>query len=366
MLSQTVRSLIIKESRQIIRNKQILVMLLVTPTLQMLTYGLALNPDVKNLRLGVVDMANVPTSRELMAQLVSNHVFDLKPSGGTAQQLYRKVDAEDLDAGIVIPPEFPRLIAQGKTAIVQVVLSAVDANSAGIAASYVLQITDAFNSTLSGYVQEISPQIFFLYNPGLNAAWFFVPAVIAMSLTVAGTLVSTSTLLKEKEDGTIEQLLISPATSAEILIAKLVPLFVVLFVVVNISLFLGCTIFGVPLHGSYLLFFISSFEYMCVLLALGLAMASYAANQRQAILSTFFVMMPLIQLSGALTPIESMPAFFRYLSMINPLRFYIECLRGILLKGNGIEQLWPDMLILSVFAIVYMGLSVFQFRKQLQ
>jgi ABC-2 type transport system permease protein len=365
MLNRVLQSLIFKEIQQILRNKQILAMLLVTPTLQMFTYGLALNPEVKDLNLGVIDMAKTPDSRELTAALVSNKVFDLKPSGDKISELYHKVDEGELDAGVVIPPEFPRLIAAGKPAIIQIVLSAVDANSAGIAAAYLSQIISQFNKTLNGYVEAISPQVTFLYNPGLNATWFFVPAVIAISLTVAGTLVSTSTLLKEKETGTIEQLLISPASATEILIAKLVPLVVVLFGVVNVSLFLGCTVFHVPLRGSYWLFCISSLEYMFVLLALGLAMASYVANQRQAILSTFFIMMPLIQLSGALSPIASMPVFFRLLSLINPLRFYINCLRGILLKGCGLEQLWLDMLILLGFAVVYMMLGVTQFRKQL-
>ncbi|HEY9789672.1 MAG TPA: ABC transporter permease [Candidatus Obscuribacterales bacterium] len=365
MFNRVTRSLINKELRQILRNKQILAMLLVTPTLQMLAYGLALNPDVKDLNLGVIDFAATPDSRELVAALVENKVFDLKPSGGSTEELYKRVDDGAVDAGLVIPPEFQRLIAAGKTATVQVVLSAVDANSAGIAAAYISQIIFQFNRTLVHVPEPVSPQISFIYNPGLNATWFFVPAVIAMSLTVAGTLVSTSTLLKEKETGTIEQLMMAPASPTQILIAKLVPLVVVLFLVVNVSLLLGMTVFGVPLRGSYFTFCIASFEYMFVLLALGLAMASYASNQRQAMLSTFFIMMPLIQLSGALAPIETMPHFFRYLSMANPMRFFIACLRGILLKGNGIGELWPELLILFGFSVVFMTISVWRFRKQL-
>jgi ABC-2 type transport system permease protein len=365
MFNRTLRSLIIKELRQILRNKQILAMLLITPTLQMLAYGLALNPDVKDLGLAVVDFAATPDSRELVAALVENKVFDLKPSGGSVPELYRRVDDGVIDAGLIIPPEFQRLIAAGRTATVQVVLSAVDANSAGIAASYVSQIINQFDRLMFGVQERVRPQITFIYNPGLNATWFFVPAVIAMSLTVAGTLVSTSTLLKEKETGTIEQLMMAPASPTQILIAKLVPLVVVLFGVVNVSLFLGCTVFHVPIRGNYLTFCIASFEYMFVLLALGLAMASYANNQRQAMLSTFFIMMPLIQLSGALAPIETMPHFFRYLSLLNPMRFFIACLRGILLKGNGIAELWMDLLILLAFAVVFMTISVSRFRKQL-
>lgn len=366
MATRVLWSLIDKELRQILRNKQILVMLFLTPTLQMLAYGLALNPDVKDLSLGVIDFARTPDSRELVANLVSNHVFDMQRSGETVAELYHRVDTGELDAGMVIPPEFRRQIARGQTATVQVVLSAVDANSAGIAAAYIGQILAAFNDNLLAMRQRIAPAISFVYNPGLNATWFFVPAVIAMSLTVAGTLVSTSTLLKEKESGTIEQLMMSPSSPTQILIAKLVPLVVVLFGVVNVSLLLGCLLFGVPFRGNYFLFCFASFEYMFVLLALGLAMASYASNQRQAMLSTFFIMMPLIQLSGALAPIETMPHFWRYLSLINPMRYFIACLRGILLKGNGLPELWLDLLVLFGFAVVFMTVSVSRFRKQLE
>jgi ABC-2 type transport system permease protein len=340
-------------------------MLLITPTLQMLAYGLALNPDVKDLYLGVIDQAGTPTSRELVASLVSNGVFDIKQAGQSVRELYKKVDEGTLDAGMVIPPDFQRVIARGETATVQVVVSAVDANSSGIAAGYITQIIGAFNQTLTKTMQRIVPQISFVYNPGLSATWFFVPAVIAMSLTVAGTLVSTSTLLKEKESGTIEQLMMSPASPTQILIAKLVPLVFVLFGVINVSLGLGSFVFHVPFRGSYLLYCVASFEYMFVLLALGLAMASYASNQRQAMLSTFFIMMPLMQLSGALAPIETMPIFWRYVSLANPMRFYIACLRGILLKGNGLEELWVNILVLFGFALVFMTISVSRFRKQL-
>lgn len=366
MINRLMRALIAKELRQILRNKQILAMLLVTPTLQMLAYGIALNPDVKNLKLGVVDFAQTPESREMTAQLVGNQVFDLEPVGGDVSKLYYLVDEGDLDAGMVIPPEFQRQIAQGKTATVQVVLSAVDANTSGIAASYIAQIINQYALSLVNQVRRIAPQISFLYNAGLYAPWFFVPAVMAMSLTVAGTLVSTSTLLKEKESGTIEQLMMSPASATQILIAKLVPLVVVLFGVVNVSLLLGLLIFGVPFRGNYLVLCIASFEYMFVLLALGLAMASYAENQRQAMLSTFFIMMPLMQLSGALTPIETMPAFWQYLSAVDPMRFYIACLRGILLKGNGFSELWVNLVILLGFAAVFMAISASRFRRHLE
>lgn len=365
MRDRIIGSLLLKELRQILRNKQILAMLIVTPTLQMIVYGLALNPDVQGLMLGVVDMSQTPKSRELTASLLNNNAFQLGQSFGRVHSLYERVDGGELDAGVVIPPEFARDLAANRPAELQVVLSAVDANTAGIAASYITQIIGAYEETLQAKPQRVQVDISFLYNPGLNATWFFVPAVIAMSLTVAGTLVATSSLLREKEQGTVDQLLMSPASPTQILIAKIAPLLVVLFGVVNMSLMLALVIFHVPMRGSYLLFCIASFEYMFVLIALGLSLATYAQNQRQALLTTFFVMMPLIQLSGALSPLETMPPFFQKLSVLNPLRFYIVCVRGILLKGNGLTELMPSLTVLFVFALVFMTISASRFRKQL-
>lgn len=364
-MNRIVSSLLMKELRQILRDKQILAMLIVTPTLQMTVYGFALNPDVQDLALGVVDFSQTPKSRELVASLQNNDAFDIKPSGGSAKQLYQRVDDGTLDAGVIIPPQFSRDIAAQRQSNVQVVLSAVDANTSGIAAAYINQIVQAYESGLHEVVRRVAPQITFLYNPGLNPTWFFVPAVIAMSLTVAGTLVATSSLLREKEQGTVDQLLMSPASSSQILVAKVAPLVVVLFGVVNMSLSLALLLFHVPLRGSYGLFCIASLEYMFVLIALGLTLASWAQNQRQALLTTFFFMMPLIQLSGALSPLETMPPFFRWLSLLDPLRYYIVCVRGVLLKGNGVNELITELCVLFVFAVVYMSISASRFRKQL-
>jgi len=365
LFDRALASLLIKELRQITRNKQIIALLLVTPTIQLIMYGYALDPQVKHLRMGIVDYALSPNSRELTSSFVRNEVFDISPAGESEHELFARVNRGQLDAGVVIPPEFERDVLSKKGANIQVALNGVDANTAGIAASYVLQIVNSFNQTLRPVFNAIVPQISFMYNPGLISSWFFAPAVMAMSLNIAGTLVSSSTLLREKETGTIEQLMMTPADSQQIIIAKIVPLIGVLFGVVTVSLTLALLIFHVPFRGNPLFFAFVSLLYMFVLIALGLALASFAANQRQAMLTSFFIMMPLIQLSGALSPIESMPIFFKYLSLIDPLRFYVACLRGILLKGNGIAELSNEVMALVVFAVVLMSISVNRFRKQL-
>lgn len=366
MLGSGFRALLTKEFLQLLRNRQLLVILVLTPIVQLLMYGFALSPEVKHLRLGVIDYSESPLSRELIARLTTNGVFDLMQSGGNERSLAEKVRDGGLDTGMVIGPEFERLLKSKKSPKVQVLLDGVDANTAGIAASYVNQIFGNFMPTnTSSASQLIDLDSSFIYNPGLISSWFFVPGVIGMVLNIAGILVSSATLLREKETGTLEQLLMTPVSSAEILIAKIVPLVVVLFVNIGVSLTVAMTVFGLPFRGNPLTLLLISLLYVFVVMSIGIALATISANQRQAMLISFFITMPVIQLSGAISPLESMPPFFRTLALLNPLMYYIVCLKGVLLKGVGLEILWPEIIVLCCFAFVLLAASASRFRKQL-
>lgn len=390
MIASGFLALLTKEFLQLLRNKQLLVMLVMTPVVQLLMYGFALSPEVKHLRLGVIDYSNSPSSRDLVANLVSNGVFDLVSSGGSEASLGREVRDGDIETGIVIGPDFEREVKSRKRAPVQVLLDGVDANTAGIAASYIIQIFNNFrphsmpSDSSSGSVGglpgfsfgstqsiEDSPRNLldldssFVYNPGLVPAWFFVPGVIGMVLNIAGILVSSATLLREKETGTLEQLLMTPVSSAEILIAKIVPLVVVLFGNIGVSLTVAMGVFHLPFRGNPLTLLVISLLYVFVVMSIGIALATISSNQRQAMLISFFITMPVIQLSGAVSPLESMPPFFRTLSLVNPLMYYIVCLKGVLLKGVGLDILWPEVVVLFCFAFVLLGASATRFRKQL-
>lgn len=368
MLSGGFRALLVKEFLQLLRNKQLLVLLVITPMIQLLAYGLALNPEVKDLRLGVIDYACSPASRELVAAFVSNQVFDLVDSGRIEQELSARVRDGQIDAGVVIGPEFSRRIKSGQRASIQVLLDGVDANTAGISAAYIQQTLANFRSEYAKAdigTDFIDTNASFLYNPGLIASWFFVPGVIGMVLNIAGILVSSATLLREKETGTLEQLLMNPVSSAEILIAKIIPLMVVLFTNIGVSLTIGMVIFHLPFRGNPISLFVISLLYIFVVVSIGITLATISSNQRQAMLISFFITMPVIQLSGAIAPLESMPPFFRTLSLFNPLRYYIVCLKGVLLKGVGLDILWPHVLVLSCFAFILLTLSASRFRKQM-
>lgn len=204
-----------------------------------------------------------------------------------------------------------------------------------------------------------------LYNPGLISSWFFVPGMIGVVLTLIGSLVSSATVVREKDSGTLEQLLMTPAEAWEILLAKIVPLFVLLMGDVLLAVSVGRLVFGVPFRGSLPIFLALSGLYVFVGIGVGILLATISKNQQQVFLLSFFFNLPLIQLSGAIAPIETMPILFQYLSLLNPLRHYVAIVRGMLLKGVGLEVLWPHAIALLLFAIILLSVSVNQFRRQL-
>ncbi len=359
-------ALILKEIGQIRRNRQLIILLIVPPTIQLLVYGFALNPDVRHLQLGVSDYARTELSRELVARIVETGAFDLAGTYASEQQLARDVETGRLTAGLVIPPELPRQWARGETAELQLLLDGVDANSAGIARGYLQQTLARFARQRSGDGPPLlQTEPVFLYNPGLVSSWFFVPGVMGLVLTLVGSLASSQVVVREKDSGTLEQLLMAPAADWEILLAKIVPLVVLLLGDVLLALTLGRLVFGVPFNGSLLLFLLLSLLYLAVAIAIGILLATLCRSQQQVVLLSFFINLPLIQTSGSIAPIEAMPAFFQAIATFNPLRHYVAIVRGILLRGVGLGELWPHTLALLLAAGVLLGISTRQFRRQL-
>ncbi|MBV8887736.1 MAG: ABC transporter permease [Chroococcidiopsidaceae cyanobacterium CP_BM_RX_35] len=374
-------ALALKELNQILRNKELVFLLIFPPTIQLVVFGLALNPEVQNITLGIVDQSNTPSSRELVSAFTENHVFKTERYNLSAPALGQEVEAGQVTVGLVIPPKFNSDLQQDDaSAQVQVLINAVDANTAGIASGYITQIVSEFsdrfdevNAAPGGSLREnvdssqppasIAPQIVYLYNPGLDSTWFFVPGVLGVVVLLNSSLVSSATVVREKELGTLEQLLMTPAAAWEILLAKVVPIWVMIVGDAILALGIGHLLFGVPIH-SFGLFLVLSGSFVLVGIGIGVMLATYSRNQQQAQLTSFFVTLPVIQFSGAISPIESMPVVFRYLSLLNPLNHYIVILRGLLLKGVGLDVLWPNALALLFFATILMAVSINRFRAQ--
>ena len=359
-------ALALKELRQIRRDRRLTVSLIVPPTLQILLFGFALDSDVKNLRLGIVDESRTRESRELVSVLTENPTFRLAGFYATPAGLGQDLAGGRLDVGVVVPDDFARRRARERPATVQVFLNAANANTAQIAQGYVEGAVAFLNRDLRGgrpAPVELRPA--FLYNPGLVNAWFIVTGVFGTLIILNGSLVSAATMIREKERGTVEQLLMTPASALEVVTAKMLPLFVLLMVMVGLVLAVARGVFHVPFRGSAALVLLACA--CCVLTGIGLGtlISTFARSANQTQLISFFVNPPLAMLSGGLTPIEAMPRWVQPLTALNPIAHFAAIARAVLVKGAGLDVVYPHLLALIALAGLFVGISAWRFRRQL-
>lgn len=357
--------LIVKETRQTVRNKVLLWLLLFPPTLQLLIIGGAVDPGLHNVKLGIVDYDRSRTSRELIATITSSKIFAATDLVGDDRALSTMIETAKVGAGLVIPPDFDRDLYRNRRAEVQVLIDGVDVFTANLAKSYLLQIISHYSPTDQTPVAPVKTQLRVIFNPGLKSSWYFVPGILGGVLTLTCTLVSSSILLREKELGTLEQLLMTPVAAWEILLAKIIPLFFLLIVVVFIAVMIALLVFEVPFRGSIPTFCVASGLYVCVGIGLGMMLATVCKTMRQAQLAAFFINIPSIQLSGAVTPYDTMPAIMQQMANFAPLRYYTTVVRSVMLKGAGFELLQMEILLLAVAVVVLWTFNLIRFRRQL-
>jgi ABC-2 type transport system permease protein len=375
-------ALIRKEFNQIRRDRRLAISLIVPPTLQLLLFGFALDSTVSNLKLGVVDEAHTPESRELIATMTESKSFRLAGTYATGDDLGRAISLGRLDAGLEIPYDFSKDLQRGRQTTVQILINAVNANTAAIAQGYAEGVLRNYNAQvlpqggIHARMRQIAAQDVarrgavtlipaFLFNPGLVSAWFIVTGTFGTLLILNGSLIASAAMVKEREAGTVEQLLMTPAGTAEIVLAKITPLFLLLCVMILFATGLVLFVFHVPIRGS--LFLVWAGAALCVLSGIGIGtfIATFTKSAQQAQLMSFFVNPPIASLSGSLTPIEAMPKWLQPITIVNPVRHFGVIVRGVMVKGSGLDSLWPNVLALIVFTIVLLSLSVSRFRKQL-
>jgi len=374
-------ALVRKEFRQILRDRRLAMSLIVPPTLQLLLFGFALNPTVANLHLGVVDDNKTPESRELIAQMTQSQSFKASGDYLSIEEMSKDLASGKLDAGLVIPYDFTRDLQRGRPVIVQVLLNAMNSNTATIAQAYAQGVIATYNQGLPG--QGIHAQFHqvaatdvsrkgtvvlrpsFLYNPGLQPTWFIVSGILGVLLILNGSLISAAALVKERETGTLEQLLMSPATTTQVIVAKLFPLFALLCMMGLMAMVVMRVIFDIPFRGNIVL--VMGAAALCLLcgISIGTFIATFTKSARQAQLTLFFVNPPLTSLSGAFTPVEAMPKWLQPVAQFNPIQHFGQISRGAMIKGSGIGTLWPNFLALLAFTLVLVSLSIWRFRKQL-
>ena len=374
-MNSRLMSIIRKEFIQIFRDPRTLVLIIVMPMLQLFLLGYAATTDVKNISLAVWDQSHSPQARALLDAFRSANYFSIDYFVGSDQEYRELIESGDIRAALIIPPDYEQRLLEGK-AQVSLVLDGSDATVGGTALSIAKLIGQSYatrvmveQSALTGRPFSLTPpldvrtQVW--YNPDLIAAYFNVPGVIGMILYFITTLLTASSIVRERERGTIEQLIVTPIRSWELVVGKVLPYSILALIDMIEILVIGHWWFKVPIRGDLGLIFALSGLFIISSLGIGIFASTVANTQQEAFITVMVTMLPSIFLSGFFFPIEAMPKFLQYVSAIVPLRYYLVIIRALLLKGVGLSALQDEVLALTIFAVVIMTIAAMRFRKRL-
>ncbi len=368
-------SIIRKEFIQIIRDPRTLMLIIAMPILQLFLLGYAATTDVKNISLAVWDQSQSPQSRSLLDAFRSADYFRISYMVGSQDDYRTLIERGDVRAALIIPPDYAERLAQG-SAQVSIVLDGSDATVGGTALSAARLIGQSYATNilsqqmaLSGRGASLTPPVDVRtqvwYNPDLISAYFNIPGVIGMILSFITALLTANAVVRERERGTIEQLIVTPIRSWELVTGKVLPYVILAFVDVIEILIIGHFWFGVPIRGDLALVLILSGLFALSSLGIGLFASTIANTQQEAMLTVMMTILPSIFLSGFFFPIDAMPTFLQFVSYIIPLRYYLVIIRALLLKGVGASALEGQIVALAIFAVVITGAAAVRFRKRL-
>jgi ABC-2 type transport system permease protein len=368
-------SIIRKEFIQIFRDPRTLVLIILMPIMQLFLLGYAATTDVRNISLAVWDQSQSPQSRALLDAFRAADYFSIDYPVYSAQEYTGLIEAGKIRAALIIPPDYDRRLLEGK-AQVSLVLDGSDATVGGTALSTAKLIGQAYatkvleeQAALTGRVSSFTPpldvrtQVW--YNPDLIAAYFNVPGVIGMILYFITALLTASSIVRERERGTIEQLIVTPIRSWELVVGKILPYAILAFIDTFEILVIGHLWFKVPIRGDLGLIFALSGLFVLSSLGIGLFASTIANTQQEAFITVMVTMLPTIFLSGFFFPIEAMPKLLQYVSAVVPLRYFLVIIRALMLKGVGVQALTEQIVALTIFAIAIMGAAALRFRKRL-
>ena len=362
-----------KEVLQTLRDRRVMFMLIFAPFLQTLVLGFAVDFDVDRVPTVVADQDRSQESRTHLRRVLADGTLHFAGGADSAEQGAAALDDGTAAAVLVIPPRFGADVAAGRPAQVQMVLDGTDPNRSNVAAGAVSRYfgEDALRraserARAAGVPPparvEIVPRLY--YNPGLKSAPYIVPGIAAMLLVVVTTLVTAMGLAREREQGTLEQVAVTPVPASVLLAAKMTPFVFIGFFDVLLLVTVGTLVFGVPLRGNLSVLALATLLYLLSTLGVGLLISTISANQQQAFLGGFLFTLPAMLLSGIMTPVDSMPRWMQVLTYANPLRYFQEIARSNLLKGGGFADLWPQLVALAFFGTVIFGLAAARFRKR--
>jgi ABC-2 type transport system permease protein len=368
---RTMRAIMRREFTDVLRDRRSLVLTFLYPISMLIMYGYGIRYDVDNVPLTILDYDETPESRDLTRQMIRSGYFHLVRSARNQHEVDRDLTTDKSKAAVISPVQFAAQIRSGEPLTVQAVIDGSDSNTATIAQGYLLAIIARYALSLApqggptpAAGVELKSRIW--YNPELKSVNFIVPGVIAVIMMIVGAILTALSIVKEKERGTIEQILVSPIRPLEMMIGKIIPYVIIAFIDLVIVVVAGYVIFAVPIKGSLLQLAIFALLYLTASLGTGVFVSTIADTMQTAMLAAIFIsLMPSILLSGFVFPLENMPAPIRLLSYFFPGRYFVTAIRGIYLKGVGISVLWPQALLLLCFSVGIVWLSASRFQEKL-
>lgn len=375
-MKKIIQHIVKKEFIQFRKDKKMVVMSFISPILQLLLLGYAANVDVKYIPTVVCDLDNTSISREYISDVTNSNYFEIVRYVDKMNDIDAIIDNGSASVGITIPKNFSNDIISGKTTQIQSMIDGSDSNTATIGMNYLSMITGQFSQKflsekmdqlkkLQINTEVISPELRVWYNPELKSRNFMVPGVLGLLLMVMTLILTSMAIVKEKENGTLEQLIVTPIKSIELIIGKLIPFIIIGLIDVILVVAVATLWFHVPMRGSLITLIILSLTFLLSTLGLGLFVSSISSNQQQAMMtSMFFLMLPMIYLSGFIFPIENMPKIIQYVTYILPLRYYFVIIRGIFLKGVGFAELWKDTFMIFILGVSILTVSIARFQKR--
>ena len=357
-----------KELLHIWKDPRTLGIVFLLPTVQLILFGYAFNMEIGEIPLVVIDHDRSVDSRRLVERFAGSDLFSFDAREAAVGDIADRFRARTARAALVVPHDFQRRLGRGMTAEVQVVIDAADPNTAELVRNYAGRVIAAFGADRRPRAESpFETRTAILFNANLESAFFFVPGIVAMIMVMICALLTSITIAREKETGTMEQILVSPVRPREIIIGKVLPYILLAFLDGLVVLLLGILLFDVPFRGSVWLMAALSTLYLLTALSLGLMISTRARTQQVAImLALTATLLPTIMLSGLMFPIDSMPRPLQFVTYLVPARYYLLIIRGIMLKGSGIAHLWREVAPLAVMTTVLLAFSVRRFGLRLE
>ncbi len=363
---RTILALMEKEFRQVVQDRVMLRLIFLMPLVQLLLLGYTANTDVKLIYTAFYDYDQSELSREYVKSFSAGDYFVPRATDIPLIEIERGFKENRFNAVMIIPDDFSKNINRMKPAQVGFMVDGTNANSASIALGYANFISNQFNLKISGFTSPISFRGKMLYNPEAKSVYFMVPGIVATLLTMVTVILTAMAIVREREIGTLEQLMVTPITTPALLLGKIIPFALIGFLEMSLALAFGMIWFRIPFIGSWFLLYALSFVYLFATLGVGIFISTVTKTQQQAMFFSWFFSLFALLTSGFFTPIANMPKLIQYLTYINPLRYFMKIVRGIIMKGASIDVLYPEVIAMVVFGLVVFSFSWMRFSKRVK